>query len=105
MEFSRLKALSHQKWRAGQKTIITLWLELLANITFHRDGQQMVVKIEYLIPLLVEFCNSNSRKINEAAMLVLRNLCFHVPSKTLLLSNGKLSHLRVVNFQKALCVW
>lgn len=105
MEFSRLKSLSHQKWRAGQKTIITLWLELLANITFHRDGQQMVVKIEHLIPLLVEFCNSNSKKINEAAMLVLRNLCFHVPSKTLLLSNGKLSHLRVVNFQKALCVW
>lgn len=91
MEFSRLKSLGHQKWKGGQKTIISLWLELLANITFHRDGQQMIGKIESIIPLLVEFCASNSKKINEAAMLVLRNLCFHVPSKTLLLSNSKLS--------------
>jgi hypothetical protein len=89
-EFSRLKSLSHQKWKAGEKSIISLWMALLANIAFYRDGQQMIVKLEYLIPLLLEFCNSNSKKINEAAMLVLRNLCFHVPSKTLLLSNSKL---------------
>jgi hypothetical protein len=71
-------------------------MELLANIAFYRDGQQMIIKIEDLLPLLVEFCNSNSKKINEAAMLVLRNLCFHVPSKTLLLSNGELSSLVIV---------
>ena len=75
-------------------------MELLANIAFYRDGQQMIIKIEDLLPLLVEFCNSNSKKINEAAMLVLRNLCFHVPSKTLLLSNGELSSLVVLNSTK-----
>ena len=76
-------------------------MELLANIAFYRDGQQMIIKIEDLLPLLVEFCNSNSKKINEAAMLVLRNLCFHVPSKTLLLSNGELSSLVIVlNYTK-----
>ncbi len=72
-------------------------MELLANIAFYRDGQQMMVKIEYLIPLVIEFCNHNNKKINEAAMLVLRNLCFHVPSKTLLLSNSELSSLAIVS--------
>lgn len=96
-EFSRLKSLSLQKWKAGEKALIGLWMELLANVAFYRDGQQMIVKIEHFIPLLLEFCASKSKKVHEAAMLLLRNMCFHVPSKTLLLSNSELQNLVMVN--------
>lgn len=85
-----MKSHNHQKWKLGQKTVVSLWLELLANIAFYRDGQQMIVKMDNIVPLLLEFTSSSTKRVSESALLIVRNLCFHVPSKTLLLSNGKL---------------
>ena len=49
----------------------------------------MIVRIDHAVPLLLEFSGSSNKKVSETALLVLRNLCFYVPSKALLLSNGK----------------
>lgn len=88
VEFPRLSCLSHQKSKSGQKTLIVLWLQLLTNITFFRDGQQMVTRIKNVIPLLLEYCGNNNSKISGNALSLLRNLCFHIPCKSLLLSNS-----------------
>lgn len=65
------------------------WLGLLVNITFFSDGQQGVVKTSGVVEVLLELSTAQNKQLQEKAILVLRNLCFHGASKPVLLVNGE----------------
>ena len=58
------------------------------NVTFFTDGQQGVVKTPGVVQVLLELSGAQ-KQLQEKAILVLRNLCFHGASKPVLLVNGK----------------
>ncbi|KAK2169790.1 hypothetical protein LSH36_7g17006 [Paralvinella palmiformis] len=68
----------------------TLWLKLLVNLSFSTEGQNMILKIDDSVSLLLEFGTSSSTYNQAYATLILRNLCFHSANKPKLLSNDKL---------------
>ncbi|XP_074644556.1 rotatin-like [Tubulanus polymorphus] len=66
------------------------WLQLLANLSFSTEGQQMILKIKDSVNILIDFCHTTSTQYMNYAVLILRNLCFHAVNKPKLLSNEKL---------------
>jgi rotatin len=65
-----------------------LWLNLLVMLSFSTDGQNMILKINDGLALLIEFGSTGLDNQQKSAILVLRNLCFHSSNKPKLLSNG-----------------
>ena len=59
------------------------------NLTFFSDGQQGVVKTPGAVEVLLDLSTSQAKQLQEKALLVLRNLCFHGASKPVLLVNGE----------------
>ena len=62
------------------------------NVTFFTDGQQGVAKTPGVVEVLLELSGAQNKQLQEKAILVLRNLCFHGASKPVLLVNGKGRH-------------
>lgn len=90
--FSSLKPLksgTHPKQRSISRGVILCWLGLLVNVTFFSDGQQGVVKTPGTVEALLDLSTTQAKQIQEKAILVLRNLCFHGASKPVLLVNGQ----------------
>lgn len=90
--FSSLKPLTsgtHPKQRSVTRSVTLCWLSLLVNVTFFTDGQQGVVKTPGVVEVLLELSEAQHKQLQEKAILVLRNLCFHGASKPVLLVNGK----------------
>ena len=90
--FASLKPLksSQTKLRSAVRTAAQSWLKLLVNLTWFTDGQQMVMKMPTAVDVLLELCQARHTKhVRDHALLVLRNLCFHGPSKPVLLANGE----------------
>ena len=90
--FSSLKPLTsgtHPKQRSVTRSVTLCWLSLLVNVTFFTDGQQGVVKTPGVVEVLLELSGAQNKQLQEKAILVLRNLCFHGASKPVLLVNGK----------------
>ena len=90
--FVSLKPLksSQTKLRSAMRTAAQSWLKLLVNLTWFTDGQQMVMKMPTAVDVLLELCQARHTKhVRDHALLVLRNLCFHGPSKPVLLANGE----------------
>ncbi|CAH3027837.1 unnamed protein product, partial [Porites evermanni] len=96
--FSSLKPLTsgtHPKQRSVTRIVTLCWLSLLVNVTFFTDGQQGVVKTPGVVEVLLELSGAQNKQLQEKAILVLRNLCFHGASKPVLLVNEKLLSLLV----------
>ena len=90
--FSSLKPLksgTHPKQRSISRGVILCWLGLLVNLTFFSDGQQGVVKTPGTVEALLDLSTTQAKQLQEKAILVLRNLCFHGASKPVLLVNGQ----------------
>lgn len=111
--FSSLKPLksgTHPKQRSISRGVILCWLGLLVNVTFFSDGQQVVVKTPGTVEALLDLSTTQAKQLQEKAILVLRNLCFHGASKPVLLVNEKLLSLLVdytsntSTYLRALCL-
>ena len=90
--FSSLKPLNsgaHPKHRLITRGVTLCWLNLLVSVTFFTDGQQGVVKTPGAVEVLLELSGAQNRQLQEKALLVLRNLCFHGASRPVLLVNGE----------------
>ncbi|XP_064598734.1 rotatin-like [Liolophura sinensis] len=85
-EFSKLNP-KKQKSKSKQN-VEGLWLDLLLNLSFSTEGQQMICKINDSIVLLLEFGETQGA-CREKALLILRNLCFHTSNKPKLLANDQ----------------
>lgn len=70
-------------------TLANLWLKLLLNMSFAEDGQQMILKLNGSLDLLLEMGKHKQKGILPMALLVLHNLCFHAASKPKILANDK----------------
>lgn len=90
--FSSLKPVNsgaHLRHRSITRGVTLCWLSLLVSVTFFTDGQQGVVKTPGVVEVLLELSGAQNRQLQEKALLVLRNLCFHGASKPVLLVNGE----------------
>ncbi|RDD47072.1 Rotatin, partial [Trichoplax sp. H2] len=56
---------------------LRLWYKILANLSFSRDGQQMMMKVEGIIHDLCCMTTSSEFTLRKNALLVLRNMCFN----------------------------
>jgi len=90
-----LKSSAHLKHRSITRGVTLCWLNLLVNVTFFTDGQQGVVKTPGAVEVLLELSGAQNKQLQEKALLVLRNLCFHGASRPVLLVNEKLLSLLV----------
>ena len=105
--FSSLKPINsgaHPRHRSITRGVTLCWLNLLVSVTFFTDGQQGVVKTPGAVEVLLELSGAQNRQLQEKALLVLRNLCFHGASRPVLLVNGEwkvnvcVSRLKLLGF-------
>lgn len=90
-----IKSGAHPRHKAITRGVTLCWLNVLVSVTFFTDGQQGVVKTPGVVEVLLEMSTAQNRQLQEKALLVLRNLCFHGASKPVLLVNEKLLSLLV----------
>ena len=86
-----IKSGAHPRHKSITRGVTLCWLNVLVSVTFFTDGQQVVVKTPGVVEVLLELSMAQNRQLQEKALLVLRNLCFHGASKPVLLVNGELS--------------
>jgi rotatin len=72
-----------------QRSLEGLWLDLLVNLSFSTDGQNMILKITDAMTILMEYAVSGSEHLEKCAILIIRNLGFHSSNKSKLLANDK----------------
>ncbi|KAL5022092.1 hypothetical protein ScPMuIL_001247 [Solemya velum] len=84
--------LTPQKTRKGKlrQTLEVLWLELFVNLSFSTEGQQMILKINESVKLLLEYIEGGQPRLQECSLLILRNLCCHSSNKPKLLASEML---------------
>ncbi|KAL3860206.1 hypothetical protein ACJMK2_010362 [Sinanodonta woodiana] len=88
-EFSELNPRKTKK-RKNEKQNEGLWLELLVNLSFSTEGQQIILKIPDSTDLLLDFMDCGQPRHKELSVLIIRNLCCHTSNKPKLLANEKL---------------
>ncbi|KAK4471940.1 hypothetical protein MN116_005321 [Schistosoma mekongi] len=84
---SELNPRTLMKSRRGN-FILTLWLQLIINMSFTKDGQHILFSQPNLPTLLVsciQYCKSANR---ETALVTLRNLCTNMTLKSKLLTRN-----------------
>ncbi|XP_070189691.1 rotatin-like isoform X1 [Littorina saxatilis] len=87
-DFSKLSPSRSRKSRSRQ-VLDALWFELAVGLSFSSDGQQMLLRINECLTVLLDFVENGggSPHCQEYAMLVLRNMCCHATNKPKLLAN------------------
>ncbi|KAH8875719.1 Rotatin [Schistosoma japonicum] len=84
---SELNPRTLMKSRRGH-FILTLWLQLIINMSFTKDGQQILFSQPNLPTLLVS-CTQHCKSANrETALVTLRNLCTNMTLKSKLLTRN-----------------
>nr|XP_039269179.1 rotatin-like [Styela clava] len=76
----------HPKRTKLQGSALIFWLKLMHSVSFHTDGQLNILKIPDIIEVL-DGITSLSKIHTQIVMNILRNLCFHNPSKARISSN------------------
>ncbi|XP_053402565.1 rotatin-like [Mercenaria mercenaria] len=91
-EFGSLNPKRSKTAKAKGKQILheVLWLELLLNLSFSLEGQQMILKIQDAVDILLEFLECPNSRQQECAVIIIRNLCCHSSNKPKVLANDKL---------------
>ncbi|XP_064398202.1 rotatin-like isoform X3 [Halichondria panicea] len=86
---SNMSSLS-PKSDKGQRSskLATLWVSFLVNLSFSSDGQQMIMKQSGALEVVTDlYWSSSAEGSRTKTLLLLRNLSFYGPSKTLLATN------------------
>nr|XP_033790141.1 rotatin isoform X2 [Geotrypetes seraphini] len=82
--------------KGGNKSpsvLINLWLKLLLNISFGDDGQQMIMKLNGIVDLLIEISKYKHKSSSSLALLILHNICFNPVNKPKILAHEKAVHV------------
>ncbi|VDP31173.1 unnamed protein product [Schistosoma mattheei] len=66
--------------------ILTLWLQLILNISFTKDGQHILFNQPNLPTILINCINHCKPDNRDTALVILRNLCTHSILKSKLLT-------------------
>lgn len=82
-----LNPKSEKAQRSFPARLSMFWVLFLTNLSFSGDGQQMIVKQSGSLEVLTDLYWSSTGDTRVKSLLVLRNLCFYGPSKTLLASS------------------
>ncbi|XP_030068547.1 rotatin [Microcaecilia unicolor] len=76
--------------KGGNKSpsgLANLWLKLLLNISFGDDGQQMIMKLNGIVDLLIEISKCKHKSNSSLALLILHNICFNPVNKPKILAH------------------
>ncbi|KAK3086250.1 hypothetical protein FSP39_015771, partial [Pinctada imbricata] len=84
--------LNPRKTKKSKRVLLMeqLWTELLVNLSFSLEGQQMILKTGDSLELLLDFVECCQGHTFECSLLIIRNMCCHGSCKPKLLSNDKL---------------
>ncbi|CAL8090969.1 unnamed protein product [Calicophoron daubneyi] len=83
--FCEIDARVLWRTRRGQFTIL-LWLQLIANLSFTKEGQQVLISLPDFTIVLASIIQYSKGYAKEISFLVLRNLCTNGTFKARLLS-------------------
>ncbi|XP_060755970.1 rotatin isoform X2 [Neoarius graeffei] len=75
--------------------ILSQWLQLLLNISFEEDGQQMIMKLRGALELLTDLAQGKHGDKKHTALLILHNICFCSANKPRVLACDKAVELLV----------
>ncbi|XP_053343881.1 rotatin [Clarias gariepinus] len=75
--------------------ILAQWLQLLLNISFEEDGQQMIMKMRGALELLTDLAQGKHGEKKHTALLILHNICFCPANKPRVLACDKAVDLLV----------
>ncbi|TSK98361.1 Rotatin [Bagarius yarrelli] len=86
--------------RAGTKSgttavVLSQWLQLLLNISFEEDGQQMIMKMRGALETLTDLAQGKHGDNKHKALLILHNICFCSANKPRVLACDKTVELFV----------
>ncbi|KAL4234763.1 hypothetical protein ACF0H5_006405 [Mactra antiquata] len=106
LDFGKLnpKRSKGAKPKGKSLCIESLWLDVLLNLSFSLEGQQMILKIQDVVDILLEFIEGSNEQHQEYAVTIIRNICCHTSNKSKVLANEKvisrLLHCMESNNQK-----
>ncbi|XP_062593037.1 rotatin-like isoform X3 [Saccostrea cucullata] len=98
-EFTELNPRKTKKTKHN-KNLEIYWLELMVNLSFSTEGQQMILKTGDSVDLLLDFVECGNGATLEYSILIIRNMCCHCSSKPKLLANDKLLPLLLACLNK-----
>ncbi|KAB5533141.1 hypothetical protein PHYPO_G00128390 [Pangasianodon hypophthalmus] len=75
--------------------ILSQWLQLLLNISFEEDGQQMIMKMRGALEMLTDLAQGKHGDKKHTALLILHNICFCSANKPRVLACDKAVELLV----------
>lgn len=70
-------------------TVAILWLKLLLNMSFGEDGQQMILRLDGCLDLLIEMSKYKHKSSPHMPLLIFHNICFSPANKPKILANEK----------------
>ncbi|XP_052011428.1 rotatin [Apodemus sylvaticus] len=69
--------------------VAILWLKLLLNLSFGEDGQQMILRLDGCLDLLIEMGKFKHKSRPHLPLLIIHNMCFSPAHKPKILANEK----------------
>ncbi|GAB1301922.1 Rotatin [Apodemus speciosus] len=69
--------------------VAILWLKLLLNMSFGEDGQQMILRLDGCLDLLIEMSKYKHKSSPHMPLLIFHNICFSPANKPKILANEK----------------
>uniref|UniRef100_F6QLD7 Uncharacterized protein n=1 Tax=Ciona intestinalis TaxID=7719 RepID=F6QLD7_CIOIN len=85
----------HPKRSKQQTILLECWLSFMYALSFHTDGQLNILKLRDIFDVLVELFKSKTNA--QLTLNIIRNLCFHSPSKNRISSNDSVVDVLLSN--------
>ncbi|XP_058232589.1 rotatin isoform X1 [Hemibagrus wyckioides] len=82
--------------------VLFQWLQLLLNISFEEDGQQMIMKMRGALEMLTDLAQGKHGDNKYKALLILHNICFCSANKPRVLACDKAVELLVSCLESSL---
>lgn len=71
-----------------QRVVTLHWLHLFVNMSFSQEGQEIILNLKDGVDILLEIGSSTIYEMQNMALLIIRNLCFHPTGKVKALCTG-----------------
>uniref|UniRef100_H2YGG6 PUL domain-containing protein n=1 Tax=Ciona savignyi TaxID=51511 RepID=H2YGG6_CIOSA len=85
----------HPKRSKLQTSLLEYWLRLMLALSFHTDGQLNILKLRDIFDVLIELYSSKT--FPKLVLDIIRNLCFHAPSKNRISSCNPVVNILLLN--------
>eukprot|EP00118_Oscarella_pearsei_P021601 m.243093 g.243093 ORF g.243093 m.243093 type:complete len:538 (+) comp40234_c0_seq1:4197-5810(+) len=80
-------AMSSSLRKSKEEKRVLLWLHFLGNLTFSKEGQKMLARLQDGLPLIADLAQGKNRKYQAPALLVIRNASFNPTARASLQNN------------------